>query len=457
MHLEELCRKALYECRLLPGACILVALSGGMDSVALLHVLCDLREEMNFSLCAAHYNHCLRGEASRADAQFARKLCREMGIPIVCGEGDVRALAATLKTGPEDAARRARYAFLEEAAKTQGAQYIALAHHLDDQAETVLLHAVRGSDVRGLRGMTVQAGNRIRPLLEARKEDIQTYITQKQLPYCTDESNASAEYDRNRLRLNVFDELKKINPRVHEAFARLAQSAQRDEAYFEKQMDNMALSPYEETPYGGYFDLGALTKGEEALNSRIIARYFEAAGMRCFGASDVHGVMALWEGARRATMLGGGVRAERCESRIHLILKEAEPPEALPLTLAQGKLSFGGGDLQMRPAVAGERGDGRYMQVLDAEALDGAVIRTRKEGDRFHPLGMQGSRKLKQVFIDAKVDRPFRDHVPLLAKGDEVLWIIGLRPAQTASVTEKTRQAIHFTWTGQLPYVQKTT
>ena len=180
------------------GGTVLCALSGGRDSMAMLHILSRLAEE-GFRVAAAHFNHRLRSAADRDEA-FVRDWCRERDIPLTCGAGDVRTFAAREGLGIEDAARKLRYAFLETAARDMGADRIATAHHREDNAETVLLHLLRGTGLQGLGGIAPVRGKIVRPLLETSRAEIDEYVQRNSIPYVEDESNQDTHFTRNRLR-----------------------------------------------------------------------------------------------------------------------------------------------------------------------------------------------------------------------------------------------------------------
>lgn len=415
---------------ILPGETVLAAVSGGSDSMALLTLLEALREEMPFHLEAAHFEHGIRGESSLEDMRFVREVCRARGIPCHTGAEDVPNLAARAKCSLEDAARRARYAFLDETAARRGAQKIALAHQMEDQAETVLLHLLHGSGVTGLSGMRARQGNRVRPLLDVRRDELRAYLLQKGVPWREDETNAEPVCTRNLLRLEVMPLLRRVNPRADEAVCRAAalcaQAA--DEAL--ARAETLLQGRFCQTPYGAFWQ----APSADAETARLFAR---KAGAPPLDEAQTRRLCALLPGEE--TDLAGGWRAMRGARGLHLLARKA-------------RYEAGNAPFACEPCATDARGDGVKCQVFDADRLQGAAFRARRDGDMFAPLGMAGAQKLKKTLQDAKVDRPFRDLLPVLARGESVLWIVGLRPSREAAVTEGTRRAVRIRYLGRLPW-----
>ena len=250
-----------------PGDKVLIGLSGGGDSVALLHILKSLCARLDFTICAAHLNHGIRGEAAHEDAEFVHDLCDFYGIRAYGGYADIPRLARQRGETLEQAGRMLRYDFLEEAKAFFGADKIAVAHHMDDQAESILLHLVRGSGLRGLCGMAPRRGDIIRPLLCLSKAEIESYLTNENLPYCTDATNFIAEGTRNKLRLETIPYLKRdFNPRLVESLCAMGEMLSEDESYLCQIAENELNAARRE----GGFDRAALNKLPRPILSRCI-------------------------------------------------------------------------------------------------------------------------------------------------------------------------------------------
>ena len=240
MRNDPLVQKVLAYCRrwdMLPqGGTVLCALSGGLDSMTLLHILSILREETGFQVAAAHFHHGLRAAADR-DQEFVRDWCRRRGVPLACGRGDTLALARREGLSVEDAARKLRYAFLEEAAADMGADRTATAHHREDNAETLLLHLLRGAGTQGLGGIPPVRGRVVRPLLEVSRGEIEACAARNGIPHVEDETNGDAAYTRNRVRLEVLPLLEEISPGCAGRIAAAAVLLREENAYLQREAE----------------------------------------------------------------------------------------------------------------------------------------------------------------------------------------------------------------------------
>lgn len=415
------------------GDTVLIAVSGGVDSVALLLILSALRAQLGVKLVVAHFDHGIRGAASRADAAYVEALAAEMGLACVSGAGDVPALARQRRVSLEEAARDARYAFLDMAAAEAGAQRIALAHQMEDQAETVLLHLVHGAGLEGLGGMLPVQGNRIRPLLGVSRASLEAYARAAGVAWREDVTNTDAAHTRNFLRMEVFARLRRINPRAAEAMARTADICARASRTLAEQARAAQAGRIKRIAYGAFWDL------PEAEPDHTGVRVFAAwAGVAPLDARQTDAVVALRAGAY--ANLPGGWRALRTRARLHL------------LSPAPGRAEIPPDALVWEAPVDASMGDGIRRQRFDADRIAGAALRFRRPGDVFAPLGGGGTQKLKQTLRDAGIDQPMRDLTPVLAKGERVLWIVGVKPSADAAVTEDTRRTVMGIYRGELPW-----
>ena len=426
--------------RLLPvlrkGERVLAAVSGGPDSVCLLRLLCLLRDEGFISLEAAHFNHGIRGAEADADQRFVQQLCRELDVGLTVGFAPVPALAARNGRGIETQARESRRAFLLEALERGGCDVIATAHHAQDQAETVLMHLLRGAGLKGAGGMAAREGRFCRPLLAETKAGILAYLEALGQPYRLDATNACPDNPRNALRLEVMPSLRRIYPGGEAALGRFARLAAEAGDYLEDQARAYLGRQARETPWGGVLDLEPV---HPAVLRQALALWSQA---RDF--DRIQALMALCRQDRGA-LAWGPLRFERTGTRLYRIEARREPPgQSVPL--GHGAVLAGLGRMAMSPWQGGPIGDNPWVQAVDGAALAGAVLRIRRPGDRIHPLGGPGSRKLSDLLVDKGVDRPLRDYLPLVARGQTVLWAVGVCLAQQAAITEATANQVRLEW-----------
>ena len=434
-------RLLLTECEILPQHTVLVGLSGGIDSVVLLHALRAAAQQGRIgALAAAHYHHGLRGAAADADEAFCRSLCAAWNIPFCSERADVRAEAARRRLSVEAAARELRYDFLRRAARRFGADCIAVAHHMDDQAETVLLHLIRGSGLSGLTGMRPRNGDIVRPLLGVQRCEIEAYAARNGLDYCTDETNASDEMLRNRVRHTLLPVLKTLNPRIVERLASTAELLSADEDCLQALARAAAEAAVPEGEDG--MDRAVLRSLEPSVRTRVLRRELLLAQQGDVERRDIDRVDALLAGQTGTRIELRGGKAAWVDSRLLHIGTPPEPREFSVPFIAPGTTGTPAG--MIRSEQAGFRRPAHALEAyVDFDALPpDAVVRTRRAGDRFRPLGAPGARKLSDVMTDRKLPAAQRD-LPLLCDGAEVLWMPGYTIAERMKVTPQTKRVLH--------------
>ena len=424
-----------------PGEHILAALSGGADSVALLHLLVSARDAGLVRLSAAHFEHGIRGEDSVSDMLFAKELCEKWRVPFYAGAGDVPAEAEKRGTGLEETARDMRRAFLMQARKESGADVIALAHHADDQAETVLMRLMRGSGGRGAGGMRERDGMWLRPLLHCRKRDLIDYLAQSGLEWREDKTNAEEITERNSLRIRVTGEMERIRPGAIEAIGRFADIQRRESDFLEGLAEKWLEENAVNMPQGTRIELSDLPDGV------ILARALKTAAGREATAQDVERLCLLCEkGSGKLDLRGRFFRAEAGAGALWLLEKRECVKPALAATEGATKLA----DLGTLWAKAGAGApvrDDLFRQELNADACEGACLRLWREGDRIKPLGMGGkSRLISDIYADKGVPKQKRPFMPVLeGKDGEILWAVGACISHGARLTEGCR-AVEFKW-----------
>lgn len=436
--------ETLAKCGAGPADKVLVALSGGADSTALLLSIKELFEQGAVAgVFAAHLHHGVRAESAERDLAFCRELCGRLDVPFAAGRADVPENAKRTGRTLEQAGREIRYAFLERARANFGADVIAVGHHANDQAETVLMHLLRGCGTAGLAGMRPRTRNVVRPLLGVTKAEILLYLNEHGQAYCEDETNAVNDAFRNRVRNELIPLLERYNPGVTEALCKTAALCGADERYLEAQ----AREARRGLTRGEGLGKSGLAKLPDALKTRIVKqRLLELSENVC--EADIRRVLALCE-AKTGTVieLKEGFSAWSDAQNVYAGVYP-EPRTFETLLRMRGKTETPAGTLLCEAAEAYRRPDSAFEAFLDADALpDGLVVRTRRDGDRFYPLGAPGERKLKDVLIDKKVPRFLRD-VPLVCAGNEVYFAVGIAVSERAKVRPETKRILHITFTG---------
>ncbi|HYG56971.1 MAG TPA: tRNA lysidine(34) synthetase TilS [Symbiobacteriaceae bacterium] len=432
----EQVRAAVHRHRMLSqGDRVIVAVSGGPDSVALLHVLHSLAPALGLALHIFHMDHGLRGESSAQDAQYVQSLADSLGHP--CSV--VTLPARQLKSQPgslQANARSARYEAMEALAARTGANRVALGHNRDDQAETVLMRFLRGTGTRGLAGIPpvrdAGAVAYVRPLLEVSRAEIEQYCRDHELSPRHDPSNSEPTYLRNRLRLELLPHLAQTyNPTVAQNLAQLA-AIMREE---DQLLDTMAMEALRQcrVPGEGVALAGNVLRNEPLALARRVVRLAAREALAApvdLGLPAVDQVLdaaSRREGSQSLHLPHGlQVTVEYGICRFHRTAGPSPIPEAWPVSLT-GATALGELGLQVDALPAGNPA-GPFEAAFDLDRLPGPLsIRFRQEGDRIWPTGMEGSKKLQDLLVDAKVPRRLRDRIPLLVSGDEILWIIGHR------------------------------
>jgi len=456
-----------------PHETVVVGVSGGLDSVGLLSALQELagEPERAYRLIVAHLNHRLRTDAD-SDERFVAELAERRQLAIHIGRRDVAEQAGAEGLSIETAARKARYEFLLAAALDHEARCVATGHHADDNAETVLHRIVRGTHLRGLAGIPIEreigSGVRlVRPLLSVRREEIRAYAERRGLAWRDDKTNADTSFTRNFIRHEVLRMLRQhVNPRVDEALLRLADSAGQVEEYLAAAGDEAFTRALTAVPSPAELDAASLTLSWETLQAEppLIQTYAVRQALQHFGASmrrigaDQLGelVAALSDGDARVIELPGRIRA-RCDGGRLIITRggEDEPPavaradvQALQcpgrtvlvdgrvVEVSMGRLDRAAFEAHCRRPVVG-------VHFLDAERLCGPlVVRQRRDGDIFHPLGSAGRQSVGEFLTNAKVPPARRREVLCVCDDTGIVCVVPLRIDDRVKVTDTTQQAV---------------
>jgi len=428
------------------GEAVSVGVSGGADSVALLHCLRTLAPEFGLTLHVVHVNHGLRAEAD-ADQAFVEELARRWGIPVSVERVVVPTVGGE---SPEARARAARYAAFRRASQRAGASRVALGHTADDQAETVLMRLLQGAGPRGLAGIPPVRGSYIRPLIEARRSEIEAELRRLGVPWREDSTNRDPKFLRNRIRHDLLPFLaSSFHPQIVEALCRAGaltrQLVSELEALAARELERLAVSRGREV----LLPLAELRKLPAGVGEEVLRQALSRLGqMGPFRAWTQRSLRHLLESAGPVAPLRlGHIVIERSLTQLRL---SREPAVALP----ERQLPVPGSaelpeiglliEARVFERAAGYRPPtGAWRVAFDGDRISGPLsVRSRRPGDSFHPFGAPGSKRLKAFLIDAKVPRWERNRLPLVLAGGEVLWVVGLRRGAAAPITSATRRIV---------------
>jgi tRNA(Ile)-lysidine synthase len=417
------------------GETVVVGVSGGADSLTLLHVLHRLSREEGFVVHAAHLDHGLRGEQSAADARAVVAITDQWGIP--CTVETASAVAVNARgVGLQAAARGARYAFFDCTADAVGARWIATAHTADDQAETMLMRWVRGAGPTALAGIPAVRGRILRPLLGVSRHEVETYVTEHGISPMRDPSNDDPRFFRVRVRREVMPALRALNPRAVENVTRTATLLADDAAW----LDAVALAACDRARIDAasdWVDLDRTPLAELPLAIRRRVVRFAMAGLGVavdrLSAARIDAVArACAERTSGRLTVGLGMRAEFASARVRLAREvERSPPPPVVLT-SEGEHHVAAWGLLVRvrrtEVFLRREPLGRWEAAFDSDHLPGMLgLRSRRSGDCVFPEGMTGRKRVQDLLVDEKVPRWRRAEVPLLTAGDQVVWVVGLR------------------------------
>ncbi len=457
---------------ILPSQTLLVGVSGGADSVCLLHLLASLRENLGVQLHVAHLDHMLRGDESREDAEYVSSLSSQLGLPVTIGREDVRAYQQRCRLSLEEAAREVRYGFFAHLARSMRASGVAVAHTADDQAETILMHLLRGSGAQGLRGIRPLASWRsgqsdrltvVRPLLEVSRKETEAYCGEHGLTPRQDSSNRLDSCLRNRVRHKLIPQLWSYNPDIGAVLLHTSQAMAEIHSFMEDQVSQRWGEVVDEQEGTLILRLPELCRFHPALQ-----RYLLRGVMRhLLGDLEDIGWKHI-ESMRKALTLATG--------------KQVSLPRGLTLTIGYGEAIVGASSSILTPPILEEmelkvpghtelpewaveatllhqaqQGAGSFEDAVasrpgaslvsvayfDAAAAgDKLVVRGRRPGDRFQPLGMSHPKKLQDFMVDVRIPRIQRGAVPLVCSPQHILWVVGWRIDERVKISENTRHVM---------------
>ena len=423
-----------------PGDCVLVAVSGGADSVALLYFLMEIQKSFFLTLSVCHVNHNIRGEDSLKDADFVKSLCLSLGLPFYYYSANVKSASKNLGLSIEEAARKIRYSFLYKTAKACGAKKIALGHNQNDNAETLLLRLCRGTGLMGMRGILpirkAYGFTLIRPLIETERVAIDALLEAKGIHFRTDISNFDRTFSRNRIRHDVIPALEQINPKAVAQMAKSMQILKEEEELLANMANDVVEGCFSQNiaEEGFRIYIPALLKVAKVLQRRVIRQcLLRVCGLKDISQVHVAQIETLIESQTgKETHLPGGLRVFKEYDYLMLIYKKTDEPLGFCLNIPINTPVFVPNirryvyaSLEI-PCINSQVNSLEICtKYFNYDKIKGTIqLRTRRFGDRIHLAGV-GHKKLKDEFCDRKIPKAKRDTIPLLALGNSILWIMG--------------------------------
>ena len=429
------------------GETVLVGLSGGPDSVCLLTVLHRIKDDFHLTIRAVYVDHNLRPGETPSEIAFCRDFCGKMNVDFRVKSVDVKGYVKTYKLNKQEAARELRYKAFYEAAQETSADKIALAHNADDQAETVFMRLVRGTGPSGLTGIPAKRGALIRPLLEIERGEIEDFLESEHIRSVIDSSNLQTDYFRNRFRLMIMPELKKMNPGLIQSVNRTVSILQEEERYLGIIVTKTLMKMISrKTERRIELFLSPMEAMDIVILRRVLRRAVnETEGLKGIGFIHIEDIIRLIKDGKSGDRLylPKGIRAIKDYSLL-VITSEAPRQIASYELQVPGEVAIVGAGVVIKASYeeeAGDFGDGKTTVVLDAADMHVPLkIRPRKPGDWFYPYGFGKRKKLQDFFVDEKVARDERDSIPLVLSGDDIVWVAGYRADNRFRVSGNTKK-----------------
>lgn len=438
-----------------PGDNVLIGLSGGPDSVFLFHNLRKLKDILSFNLYASHINHMYRGEDAQHDEDFVRSLCSEYGIKLFVKRKNATQYARELKVTEEEAGRVLRYNFFRENLKEVGGGKIAIAHNLNDQAETVLQRIIRGSGIDGLSAMSFIKDDLIRPMLNVTRLEIEKYLKDNHFESCIDITNTQAIYGRNKIRLNLIPYLEKnFNPNIQNSLYRMSETMERDKKIIEKYIElkfNEVL--IEKTNNKVILNLNILKQMDQGETGRIIRRSIEQLKGNTVNIEMKHVDYAIefikTGKTGKKIDLSEGFTVEISYDNL-IVNKIVEKIPSFKYNVKVNStidISEVGKTLLCKVMDVSEFNKGDKNSIsLDYDLIEGnLIVRNRKSGDAIIPCGATGNKKIKDIFIDMKIPAEERDSKLIIADDNNILWLEGFRIHNSFKVSSSTKKILNVT------------
>ncbi|EAX95023.1 PP-loop family protein [Trichomonas vaginalis G3] len=413
-----------------------LGVSGGADSMYLFYNFMDLKEDWNLDIIVCHLNHGIR-ETAKRDEEFVKKSCQAYGIKFISKTVNMDEFAREKKFSSEEAGRILRYEFFRE--NSQGRK-ILTAHNANDRVETVLFNIMRGTGLKGLSGITHVNGDIYRPLINIKREEIEDYLHKNKLQYFDDETNFEEIYTRNKIRLGLIPELKKFNPYIINSLLRLSDNVEEANEFIGEILEEN----YNNCLGDNFLIPSEIIKLKKLIAQEVIKKYLE----ENFYSENIlnrFNILAIYDlclgDSGRRIDLGKNISARRSYDKIYIeeVMGQEEKTKK-GLSIGRNATDFG----EIFITRDGEESpEDSFIKVIDYDKIKGSLkVRKRAPGDRFKPLGMKNSKKLKDYFIDRKVDRLLRDEIGLICDDEKIIYILGMDISEDVKIDKKTKNKL---------------
>lgn len=435
---------------------IVIGVSGGADSVCLLNILCEYKKQVPFNIYAVHINHNIRGEEALRDERYVENLCKSLEVKLEIFSCDIIRMAKANKLSLEEQGRIVRYEKFREVLKANGGGKIAVAHHKNDQAETILFNMIRGSGLRGISGMKPQNGDIIRPLLDVKREDIERYLQERNIKYCTDSTNLIDDYMRNKLRLRLIPYIEEnINNNFVNNISEMAEILRETDDFISNETDKLIkASTIKKEKESISFDIKILKESHSAIVKQLIRKTFDEIGMglKDIGKIHVEEVLKLLEkDSGKSIMLPNGYIAKNSYGEL-TISKNIKCDNAVainPITIVPNNIYKENTTKKViEVSLIDWNNDKKistndYTKMFDYDKISGTLqIRARQSGD-YLIINSQGKKKtLKSYYIDEKIPREERTTTLVIAENNSVLWVVGHRISEKYKISKDTKRVL---------------
>lgn len=423
---------------------IVVGVSGGADSMALLHFLLNESDNLKIKVIVTHINHCLRGEESDRDEKFVSDYCRDNGVIFYSCRSNIKSEASEYGISIEECGRKVRYNYFNNIAEKYHAK-IATAHTLSDSIETTMFNMIRGTGIKGLSGIAPVRGKIIRPLIFVTRSQIEYYCVKNKIKYVTDSSNLCYDYTRNKIRLDIVPKMRGINTAFEKSFLRLKEQAEDDCSY----LNNIAKAELDKSMINGMYDINIISKLEKPIKSRLIIQAVYNKFNIYLQNSHIDLICEIIDNGHGTVTIPGKIYV-KVENGFLRIYKDAPEIKNWKNKFNEGKILTDSGRkfiieiITKNEYLSLKKTDKNLIyKCLDYDKItENTIIRNRKPGDKFTQKNRKVRKSLKKLFNEKKVPIEKRNELAIIDDGDEILWIEGIGPSEKAAVSENTKKVV---------------